>query len=648
MKAYRLLTVLALGAALASCSEKLPDPGKIEMEFQFENIPVDLNVADNPYILCVINSETELESVSMAIVHTDGTKEPYKNAITDFYKSTLCTIHERPVYDETMAGFEVTATDKGGAVATGTVTFTITPVATAPVAAFVEKELKFAEGDPIPEFSFSVEASAPLVSVSVDLIESGTLTELLPPFEIFETPLAFSFHSTGYALADYDVNKIPSSIRVTAVDTYGKKTISLLPIDYKALPSPEISVGEVPAVNEFTACTVSGHASSETGITRVTVYATGEGYEQEVAHKDYETVQACDYSISVDGDEIREYVSALKVVATDARNKKSSASAPLNVTPVPWPVGPSENLLNVIKSQEENAKYRSIKLALSPGAVYDLGSSSYTITKNLYLVCEGASQAQIKTSASYTFLTSSAVADSIRFSNVRFSSTKSGAGLFNNSGGCDIGKILVDGCTFDGTFSGPFIRLAGNCVIGSIVVENCIIKWANTSGSYAFFHMTQGSDKVASLRLADSTVSGVFYLWYCNLANSTIGAEILNNTFVNQKGSSNGYHISFGASSLKGNLTMRKNLYGGSNNIAGGYRMLRANSISAVTEDNWCTKSWKTFSDDATNSSVNFLSILPDSEDNDGIFTDLSSFDLTIKAGTSVKSSGIGDPRWLK
>ena len=76
--------------------------------------------------------------------------------------------------------------------------------------------------------------------------------------------------------------------------------------------------------------------------------------------------------------------------------------------------------------------------------------------------------------------------------------------------------------------------------------------------------------------------------------------------------------------------------------------MLRANAISPVTEDNWCTKSWKTFSDDATNGSVNFLSILPDTEDNDDIFTDLASFDLTLKAGTSVRTAGIGDPRWLK
>lgn len=647
----RLLAIAfmaGLFAGVLSCKEEAPAPGRIEMEFQFDALDIDLNISDNPYIICVINSEQELSSVSMFIVRKDGTEEAYKNPVTDFYKPTMCTIHERPIYDDKMAAFKVVAEDKGGAVMSKSVTLSINPLVTAPVLSFSAESLKFAEGDPIPAFSFTVEAHSPLVRIVVELVESGTLTELVTPFEIFSEPMSFFFNSSEYALADYDLNKIPSAIRVTATDSYGKKGISVLPIDYKALPSPELTVENLADVNEFSACTVSGTATSETGITEISAYAVGTEYECLVGTKTYDAAGNCYFSISIDGNEIRDYVTGIKVVAKDARNKTATSTVSLKVTPKLWELNPSDNLLEVISNQQDNPKFRTIKLGLPSDAVYDLGSNSYTITKNLVLVGTGGTPATVKSSASYTFLTSGTVVDSVSFANIRFTSSKSGAGMFNNSGGCNIGSISARNCVFEGTYSGAYIRLGGGCVVGSITIDNCIVKWANTGGSFSFFHMTQSSDKVARLKLTNSTLSGVYYLWYCNIGSNTIEAEISNNTFVNQKGSANGYFVSFTQSTHKGSLFMKKNLFGGSNNIKGGYRMLRANAISYVTEDNWCTKSWKTFSDDSTNGSVNFLTILPDTEDNNDIFTDLASFDLTLKAGTSVRTAGIGDPRWLK
>lgn len=647
----RLLNIALVAGLLAgvvSCQEDAPAPGKIEMEFQFDALDIDLNVSDNPYVICVINSEQELSSVSMFIVRKDGTEEAYKSPVTDFYKPTLCTIHERPIYDADMAAFKVVAKDIGGTVLSKSVSLTINPLVTAPVLSFSAESLKFAEGDPIPAFGFTVEAHSPLVTVTVELVESGTLTELVSPLEVFSDPMKLTFSSGDFALTDYDLNKIPSAIRVTATDSYGKKGIFVLPIDYKALPSPELTVESMADVNEFAACTVSGTASSETGITEISAYAVGTDYECPVGTKAYDTAGNCSFSINIDGNEIRDYVTGIKVVAKDARNKTATSVVPLKVSPKLWELSPSDNLLAVISEQQDDPKFRTIKLGLPSDGVYDLGSNSYTITKSLVLVGMGENPATVKSSASYTFLTSGAVVDSVSFSNVKFTSGKSGAGMFNNSGGCNIGSISARNCVFEGSYSGAYIRLGGGCVIGSITVDDCIVKWANTSGSFSFFHMTQSSDKVARLRLTNSTISGVYYLWYCNIGSNTIEAEISNNTFVNQKGSANGYFVSFTQSTHKGSLFLKKNLFGGSNNIKGAYRMLRANAISAVTEDNWCTKSWKTFSDDSTNGSVNFLTILPDSEDNDDIFTDLDSFDLTLKGGTSVRTAGIGDPRWLK
>ena len=98
-----------------------------------------------------------------------------------------------------------------------------------------------------------------------------------------------------------------------------------------------------------------------------------------------------------------------------------------------------------------------------------------------------------------------------------------------------------------------------------------------------------------------------------------------------------------------GTVTLEKLLFGGTCNITGGYRMLRSNAVERNCSDNWCTPDWKTFTDDTTNGSVNFLSILPESEDSGSLFADPQNNDFTIvvKDGT-VFSRGIGDPRWLE
>ena len=56
---------------------------------------------------------------------------------------------------------------------------------------------------------------------------------------------------------------------------------------------------------------------------------------------------------------------------------------------------------------------------------------------------------------------------------------------------------------------------------------------------------------------------------------------------------------------------------------------------------------WKTFADDSTNGSVNFCTVLPDTEDNADLFTDCQNNDFTITPGTTVYEYGIGDPRWI-
>ena len=118
---YILMAAVLLQAVTAGCAKEDLQPGAISIRFQFDELGIDLNIVDNPYITCVVNSETGLERVSMFIEYEDGSEVMYKEPITDFYNPKLCSIYERPVYEASMTGFRVEAEDIGGGRAEGAV-----------------------------------------------------------------------------------------------------------------------------------------------------------------------------------------------------------------------------------------------------------------------------------------------------------------------------------------------------------------------------------------------------------------------------------------------------------------------------------------------------------------------------------------------
>lgn len=648
-KILEIIILLAMLVPASSCQKETVESGKIDIMCQFEELSIDLNISDNPYITSVVNSETELESIEMYLVYSDGQSEQFKTTIRTFNSPTRHSIYERPVYTDDMTAFRITAKDKGGGACTKEIKLNITGLVTSPEVKFGQESISFSEGDEIPIFTFTVTAKSNLTCVIIELIQSGTPLQLVPDVVSFETPMTYSFDSKDHFMTDYDVNKIPTAIRVTAYDSYEKIGQSLLPIKYKALPSPEIFVEKIPDTDEYTSFTVSGSASSGNGIVAVSYYAIGDHYENLLGTQSFEGNVNCNFSFAVDKMEVLEYVTGIKVIVKDSRNKATEVIAPVKVLPKPIPIDADADLRTILSDISADAKYRSIKLLLAPGANYDLGTSSYVITKTLKLEADPSKpMPSINVGASYAFLTDQAVVDEICFKNIHFNSSKSGSGMFNNSGGCTIGEIIIEGCRFDGMFSTTFLRSSGNSNIGSITLNNNEIYWANTSGTYSMFHLTQGTDRISEISLKNSTIGGVFYLMYNNMSSTSFSLEVSRCTFVNQKGSSSGYYISCTSSSLSGTITLIENLFGGTNNVKARYRILRANKLSVQTSENWCTKSWKTFSDDGTNGSINPISILPDNEDNADIFANAEEGDYTLINGTSVYSKKIGDPRWIK
>lgn len=647
MKRY-LLYILAFMVAFSSCSKTDYAPGNIDIEFQFETLPVDLNIVDNPFITCIVRSETGLESVQMMIEMIDGELVPYKTDIREFFNPRHCSIHERLVYTEDMVAFIVRAEDLGGAVKEGRVTFEMTSKVNAPVIEFTAEGISFAEGEPIPEFGFTVSSDADLASVSVQLVESAVSSELLPLIEDFDDAKSFQFNSSEYDLNVYDLNKIPQLVRVVVTDTYGKTSISTLKITYRALPAPVLTMNQVGAAVEFEEFTITGKATSEIGVTRVDCYVLGDGYEALSVGMVTVECQDLNMELTLPGDDIRDYITALKVVATDARNKKAEIVIPITVEPVYESIDASSNLADEINSRFNDNKYRTVKLLLPAGAQYSM-SGELLLKKNLKLKADSADDRPvIKVPSEYTFTTDNAVLDVVSFENISFKTSKSGSYFMGNkSSVASIGELNVSGCVFEG-YTNSFYRTGGAVQMNSLALENNMFLWANTGSGYSFLHFTQSAATLLKTLVRNCTFTGVLYFHYNNTSNTTTELEISNCTFANSKASNNAYFIAYGQSTTKGTVRLKKNLFGGSNNLTGNCRMLRANNVTKDLSDNYCTKSWKTFVDDSTNNSMNFCTNLPDSEDNAQIFMDYESNNFTLLPGTTAYNYGIGDPRWIK
>lgn len=655
MQIFRRIRLFLASLVLLPCGcEQEFAPGDIGIEFQFDTYEIDLNVADNPYITCVINSETGLRSVATYTLREDGTRVRYKDPVTEFFNARSYSLYERPVYDDSMTAFLVVAEDLGGRVVEKRAELHVAPFVSAPEIRFEQEVLRFAEGDPFPDFAFGVEAKVALKSIGVELVENGDATSFLEvdPFDGFSGETSFRFDSRNFIFREYDLTKIPSALRITVTDTYDKVSIAVLPLEYKALPAPVLKVDPVAAVDEYAPCVVSGDVESSSGIVEIAYYVTGDGCERLAATQTFDAVEQLHFSCTIDGARMRDYITGIRVEARDARSKVTKSVVPVAVAPVYTEVAAGEDLAARIREQFDDEETHSVKLRLAPGATYSLGGSSLTVAKRLLLAAGEGEQPVITSSAARTFLTDGADVSEVRFEGICFRSTASSSNFMgnNSSAGCSVGEIVVRGCRFEGYTQAFYNCLVAGSNIGSITLDDCVLDWKNTSGAYALFHFSKDADRIGGLKITDSTLSGVYYLLYNNLkmTDRSFALEVSQCTFVNSKGSANGYFVSFQNASQKGSITLRKLLFGGSNNVKGNYRMLRKNGMTAVCEDNYCTPGWKTFVDDSTNGSVNFLTTLAASEDNAQLFRNVAGLDCTVTPGTTVHVNRIGDPRWLK
>lgn len=644
----RLILYVLVFLLAFSCTKNDYAPGNIEIDFQFETLPVDLNIVDNPFITCIIRSETGLESVEMFIQMKDGSYEPYKTEIREFFNPRHCSIHERPVFTDDMVAFIVKATDLGGAMQEEKIVFDVTSKVNAPKISFNIEEIAFTEGEPISEFSFIVTSDADLESVSVELVQSAMSSELVPLIEDFTDVRSFTFLSSDYELNDYDINKVPQLVRVVVLDDYGKTSISTLKINYKALPAPVVTMNQPETAVEFEDLQITGKATSETGITNVECYVMGEGYERLVTNQTIDGLTDYDIILTVSGDDLRDYITALKIVVTDERTKKTESLIPVTVEPVFETIDATDNLVEEIISRQNNEKYATVKLTLPAGANYSI-SSELHLTKNIKLRSTSLIDKPVITvDSEYTFTTDKAALDIISFENISFKCLKSKSYFMSNkTSEASIDMLYMSGCLLEG-YVNSFYRAGARADFISITLENSRFVW-NSTGAYTFMHFPTAEGTLSNLRISNSTFTGIFSFHYNNLKNTECNIEIANSTFANTYAANNAYFVNIANASLSGSISLKKNLFGGNNNLTNEHncRMLRANNLTKDLSDNYCTKSWKTFVDDSTNNSMNFCTILPETEDNAKIFKDYTNNDFTLLPGTTVYNYGIGDTNWI-
>ena len=650
--------ILAILVAFTSCTKDEYAPGNIDIEFQFESLPVDLNVVDNPFITCIVRSETGLDKVQMLIEMNDGKLVPYKTEINEFFNPRHCSIHERPVYTDDMTAFVVRATDLGGAVKEGRMAFEIKSKVNAPVITLNTEGIAFAEGEPIPQFSFSVSSDADLESVAIQLIQSATSSELVSPVVDFTDARNFEFDSSTYELNPYDINRIPQLIRIVAVDTYGKTSISTLKIIYRALPAPVVSLVQPGTLTEFEGCVITGTATSETGISKVECYTSGEDYEFLVASQTVEGSVEHDIAMTIPGDEIRDYITSVKVVVTDARSKVSEYVVPVSVNPVFEKVASGSDLAQEIKSRMNNAKYRTVKLELesSPSSAleYSIGSSRINPTKSICLKADPENvKPVVKGSAGCTFEITAANLDNLTFSfkNLEFqANSNSNADFFQvSNNGVSIRLLEIDNCILK-TYKHSLIRTKGNnipsgvsfsgAVISEIRFNNSIFRMkAPSDNGKALVYLQQTGDNVNKVSVTNSTFENSIYLLVNNMYSSSgsVDVSICNNTFVNTAGTGTSYFVRF-VNGVKGTLNIQDNLFGGTSNFVTS-ALVSNNQVTKTVRNNYCTEGWykETAKDLVTVTST-------DAE----VFTDLTNFDLTLKSGTTAYSANVGDPRWIK
>ena len=315
-KIYTLL-ILGLCLGFAACGDDNdgldPNAAAPVINFPMEQLDVDLNKVDNLPVVAVIKSQAGLQSVTMKLQTVEGVTE-YKT-VTDFFNPNSYSLSENLEYNANYEAFIIEATDKLNHVTSGTLPIAVTDVMARPVITFDPEEIVYDEMDEnpvIPRTTFEVVSEAGLKVVEVYLV-SATGQESKGSVEL-----------NGKKDFSYDemINYKEGDKGFKAVDIYDNVTISTLPVEYRTVPIPVLTLPELPIFATTDAKQgVPVKVESVRGVHEVIIYRIENGQEIEVLREQKNGEKQLDYTPEID---FTETTSQIKVVVSEGRVGKEA------------------------------------------------------------------------------------------------------------------------------------------------------------------------------------------------------------------------------------------------------------------------------------------------------------------------------------
>ena len=224
--------------AVCSCSsDDAVDAEAPVVQFPLEQLNVDLNTVDNLPIIAVIQSKAGLAQVNIDINTAEDGVIHYKT-ITDFYNAHNYSLAESPEYKVGYTSVTVEAIDRQGQKVTAEMPITVKGIMARPVITFNPGEIVYDEMEEnpvIPRTTFTVESVAGLKSVEAILVSKDN-QETLKKDEELNGVDSYTFDE----MIEYKEGD--KGVKVIAIDTYGNATIATLPVTYKIVPVPVVTL----------------------------------------------------------------------------------------------------------------------------------------------------------------------------------------------------------------------------------------------------------------------------------------------------------------------------------------------------------------------------------------------------------------------
>lgn len=318
---HKLYTILLIGLCLnlVACGDdnESIDPNATApvIKFPMEQLDVDLNKVDNLPVVAVIKSQAGLQSVTMKIQTVEGTTE-YKT-VTDFFNPNSYSLSENLEYNAKYQAFIIEAIDKLNKTVVETLPIAVTDVVERPDITFEPEEIVYDEMDEnptIPRTTFKVTSEAGLKTVEMYLVSaSGQESKGI-------VNLSGEKEYTYDEMIDYKEGD--RGFKVKAEDTYGYITISTLPITFRTIPGPVLTLPEKTIFADTdTKKGVSMQIESVRGVHEIVIYRIENGQEIEALRETKNGETSLDIAPEID---FTDATSGLKIIVSDGREGKEA------------------------------------------------------------------------------------------------------------------------------------------------------------------------------------------------------------------------------------------------------------------------------------------------------------------------------------